>query len=70
MAGAYWSIRPPGVEAAPSEVVVEPAPSFAELRARQRLARVVEAKLAEGFEVESGRKRRYCWSSTPGAGWG
>lgn len=53
MAGAYWSIRPPGVEAVPGEVVAEPAPSFAELRARQRLARVVEAKLAEGFEVES-----------------
>jgi hypothetical protein len=47
MAGTYWSIRPPG------EPAVEPEPSSADVRAQERLTRAVEAKLAEGFEIES-----------------
>lgn len=47
MAGAYWTIRPPGEQA------TEPEPGSADLRGQERLARAVALKIAEGFEVES-----------------
>ena len=53
MAGAYWTIRPPGAQAPPGEHAVEAPPSSADLRAQERLTRAVAAKLAEGFEIES-----------------
>jgi hypothetical protein len=47
MAEAHWGIRPPGEQ--PVEVAQEPV----HREARERLKRAVQAKLAQGFEIES-----------------
>ena len=47
MAGAFWGIRPP------DEQLQEDDPRPVHREAHERLARAVEAKLAEGFEIES-----------------
>ena len=47
MAGAYWTIRPPGEQA------VEPAPRLVHREVQERLTRAVGEKLAQGFEIES-----------------
>ena len=47
MAGGIWTIRPPGEQA------VEPAPRSVHREARVRLLQAVEAKVAQGFQVES-----------------
>jgi hypothetical protein len=46
-AGRFWTIRPPGEQA------VEPAPAPVSRDAHRRLMGAVEAKLAQGFQIES-----------------